>query len=195
MKFGRAYTIYVQSEAQRLIPKCPYVEFKRFKKLLKRCPHLIAPSDDAADASGVAADTLAVKGGVTISEYDETQSIDTSTDLVVSENSSSVVVKTAHVSCPGKNRTQVQESNLLSDSCRVLSPFPLPCLTFGGLLIASVRAGGCLECFRTVLCTSCVPPSSYYARHVFSGPAKTGVARRKSERRNLFKVNKNEKMG
>jgi hypothetical protein len=55
MKFGRAYTIYVQTEAQRLIPQCPYVEFKKFKKLLKRCPHLTAPEacEESIEGSSV----------------------------------------------------------------------------------------------------------------------------------------------
>ncbi|EFJ28180.1 hypothetical protein SELMODRAFT_94393 [Selaginella moellendorffii] len=37
MKFGKRYTEYVEKEGRRLLEGCSYVEFKRHKKLLKRC--------------------------------------------------------------------------------------------------------------------------------------------------------------
>jgi hypothetical protein len=38
MKFGKAYTEYIERESHSHLLGCSYVEFKRLKKVLKRCP-------------------------------------------------------------------------------------------------------------------------------------------------------------
>ncbi|KAL2628956.1 hypothetical protein R1flu_013642 [Riccia fluitans] len=37
MKFGKKYSIFIETEAKRMLPECSSVEFKRLKKLLKKC--------------------------------------------------------------------------------------------------------------------------------------------------------------
>ncbi|KAG6546831.1 hypothetical protein Mapa_011684 [Marchantia paleacea] len=51
MKFGKKYTLFVETEAQRLLPECSNVEFKRFKKLLKRCPLHCAANDSSTSSA------------------------------------------------------------------------------------------------------------------------------------------------
>ena len=43
MKFGKTYTQYIEREVRSNLFGCSYVEFKRFKKLLKACPLHHAP--------------------------------------------------------------------------------------------------------------------------------------------------------
>ncbi|KAL3687011.1 hypothetical protein R1sor_013320 [Riccia sorocarpa] len=38
MKFGKKYSVFIETEAQQVLPECSCVEFKRLKKLLKKCP-------------------------------------------------------------------------------------------------------------------------------------------------------------
>jgi E3 ubiquitin-protein ligase BAH len=38
MKFGKTYSEYVEKNGRNRLSGCSYVEFKRLKKLLKKCP-------------------------------------------------------------------------------------------------------------------------------------------------------------
>ncbi|CAM6099728.1 unnamed protein product [Calypogeia fissa] len=112
MKFGRAYSIYVQQEVPRIMPN---VEFKKFKKLLKNCPHLMA-RPNATDADSENEDetscdctTLtstpapaAPSHGVVISEYDDQSRGYSVTDVVgrQSSNLGNTATEKTNVSCP-----------------------------------------------------------------------------------------------
>jgi hypothetical protein len=39
MKFGKTYSEYIEKEARNHLAGCSYVEFKRLKKVLKKCPY------------------------------------------------------------------------------------------------------------------------------------------------------------
>lgn len=49
MKFGKTYSEYIEKEARNHLAGCSYVEFKRLKKVLKKCPYHdnVIASDDA----------------------------------------------------------------------------------------------------------------------------------------------------
>jgi len=51
MKFGKAYSEYIEKEAAKELAGCSHVEFKRLKKLLKNCPmHESSSSGDDVDS-------------------------------------------------------------------------------------------------------------------------------------------------
>ncbi|KAH9565863.1 hypothetical protein CY35_04G099600 [Sphagnum magellanicum] len=58
MKFGKTYSEYIDKHARNRLSGCSYVEFKRLKKLLKKCPlqdHGSTPASVASSASVAAA--------------------------------------------------------------------------------------------------------------------------------------------